>query len=285
MSIPPAIPSAIQANFPASSAEILTAIETLLGVVAQLRNPIGGCPWDLEQTPESLTPYIIEEAYETVDAIQSGNPDDIADELGDLLLQVVLQAQVAKDNGQFDLALVTQKITEKLIRRHPHVFAEVIVSDSSEVNVNWNAIKAQEKPDEQQLSTQLKKYARSLPPLTAAMKISRKAAAVGFEWESMDGVWDKVQEELDELRSAIDHESTENQQSELGDVLFSLVQVARWKNLDPAEGLQGTNQRFVQRLQQMEAVADRSLSEYSLVELEELWAAAKRMLGQGRGTE
>ena len=282
MSIPPVIPSAIQSNFPASSAEILTAIETLLGVVAQLRNPIGGCPWDLEQTPESLTPYIIEEAYETVDAIQSGSPDDIADELGDLLLQVVLQAQVAKDNGQFDLALVTQKITEKLIRRHPHVFAEVVVSDSSEVNANWDAIKAQEKPDEQQLSTQLKKYARSLPPLTAAMKISRKAAAVGFEWESIDGVWEKVQEELDELRSAIDHESTENQQSELGDVLFSLVQVARWKNLDPAEGLQGTNQRFVQRLQQMEAVADRSLSEYSLGELEELWAAAKRTLGQGR---
>ena len=283
MSIPPVIPSVIQANFPASSAEILTAIETLLGVVAQLRNPIGGCPWDLEQTPESLTPYIIEEAYETVDAIQSGNPDDIADELGDLLLQVVLQAQVAKDNGQFDLALVTQKITEKLIRRHPHVFAEVVVSDSSEVNANWNAIKAQEKPDEQQLSTQLKKYARSLPPLTAAMKISRKAAAVGFEWESMEGVWEKVQEELDELRSAIDHESTENQQSELGDVLFSLVQVARWKNLDPAAGLQGTNQRFVQRLQQMEAVADRSLSEYSLGELEDLWAAAKQTLGQGRG--
>lgn len=282
MSIPPVIPSAIQANFPASSADILTAIETLLGVVAQLRNPIGGCPWDLEQTPESLTPYIIEEAYETVDAIQSGNPDDIADELGDLLLQVVLQAQVAKDNGQFDLALVTQKITEKLIRRHPHVFAEVIVSDSSEVNANWNAIKAQEKPDEQQLSTQLKKYARSLPPLTAAMKISRKAAAVGFEWESMDGVWEKVQEELDELRSAIDHESTENQQSELGDVLFSLVQVARWKNLDPAKGLQGTNQRFVQRLQQMEEVTDRPLSEYSLSELEDLWAAAKRTLRQGR---
>lgn len=277
-----AIPSAIQSNFPAPTAEILTAIETLLGVVTQLRNPIGGCPWDLEQTSESLTPYIIEEAYETVDAIQSGNLDDIADELGDLLLQVVLQAQVAKDNGQFDLALVTQKITDKLIRRHPHVFADVTVNNAADVNANWNAIKAQEKPDEQQLSTQLKKYARSLPPLTAAMKISCKAAAAGFEWESMDGVWEKVHEELDELRSAIDHESSENQQSELGDVLFSLVQVARWQGLDPAEGLQGTNQRFVQRLQQMEGFADRPLSEYTLVELEDLWAAAKRTLGQGR---
>ena len=277
-----ATPSAIQSNFPAPTAEILTAIKTLLGVVAQLRNPIGGCPWDLEQTSESLTPYIIEEAYETVDAIQSGNLDDIADELGDLLLQVVLQAQVAKDNGQFDLALVTQKITDKLIRRHPHVFADVTVNNAADVNANWNAIKAQEKPDEQQLSTQLKKYARSLPPLAAAMKISCKAAAVGFEWESMDGVWEKVHEELDELRSAIDHESSENQQSELGDVLFSLVQVARWQGLDPAEGLQGTNQRFVQRLQQMEGFADRPLSEYTLVELEDLWAAAKRTLGQGR---
>ncbi len=278
-----AIQPAIQANFPAPTADILTAIETLIGVVAQLRNPIGGCPWDLEQTSDSLTPYIIEEAYETVDAIQSGNPDDIADELGDLLLQVVLQAQVAKDNGQFDLALITQKITEKLIRRHPHVFADATVNNAADVNANWDAIKAQEKPDEQQLSTQLRKYARSLPPLTAAMKISRKAAAVGFEWESMDGVWEKVHEELDELRSAIDHESVENQQSELGDVLFSLVQVARWQGLDPAEGLQGTNQRFVQRLQQMEGVADRPLSEYTLVELEQLWAAAKRTLGQGRG--
>jgi XTP/dITP diphosphohydrolase len=272
---------AIQSDFPASTAEILGAIERLIEVVAQLRNPEGGCPWDLEQTQESLTPYILEEAYETVDAIRSGDQNEIADELGDLLLQVVLQAQVAKDNGQFDLALVTQKITEKLIRRHPHVFADVNVKDAAEVNENWNAIKAQEKPEENQLSTKLIKYARSLPPLTAAMKISRKAAAVGFEWESMDGVWEKFHEELEELRRAIDHESLERQQSELGDLLFSLVQVARWKGLDPAEGLQGTNQRFIQRLQQMERFADRPLTDYTLVQLEELWQAAKRKLGQG----
>jgi XTP/dITP diphosphohydrolase len=274
--------TAIQSNFPASSAEVLESIEQLIEVVAQLRNPEGGCPWDLEQTQASLMPYVIEEAFETVDAIRSGDQHEIADELGDLLLQVVLQAQVAKDHGHFDLAQVAQNITAKLIRRHPHVFADVTVNDSAEVNANWNAIKAAEKPEENQLSTQLKKYARSLPPLTAAMKISRKAAAVGFEWESMEGVWEKFHEELEELRQAIDHESLENQQSELGDLLFSLVQVARWKGLDPAEGLQGTNQRFIQRLQQMEGFADRPLDAYSLAELEKLWQAAKRKLGQGR---
>ncbi len=273
---------AIQSGFPASTTDVLLAIERLIEVVAQLRNLEGGCPWDLAQTQESLTPYIIEEAFETVDAIRSGDQNEVADELGDLLLQVVLQAQVAKDNGQFDLALVSQKITEKLIRRHPHVFADVNVEDASEVNRNWEAIKAAEKPEQQQLSTKLKKYARSLPPLTAAMKISHKAAAVGFEWESIEGVWEKFEEELAELKTAIDHESLENQQSELGDVLFSLIQVARWKGLDPAEGLQGTNKRFIQRLEQMEGFADRPLTAYSLAELEELWAAAKRKLRQGR---
>ena len=268
----------IQSDFPASNAAILSAIEQLITVVAQLRNPDGGCPWDLQQTQESLMPYIIEEAFETVDAIRSQDQTAIADELGDLLLQVILQAQVAKDQGQFDLALVAQNITEKLIRRHPHVFGEVTVKDASEVNANWETIKSQEESAPQLLSQKLAKYARSLPPLTASMKISTKAAAIGFEWESIEGVWEKFEEELGELKAAIDHESHENQEGELGDLLFSIIQVARWNKLDPAAALQGTNRRFIQRLQLMEKFADRPLEEYSLVELEELWQAAKRKI-------
>lgn len=268
----------IQSDFPASNAAILSAIEQLITVVAQLRNPDGGCPWDLQQTQESLMPYIIEEAFETVDAIRTQDQTAIADELGDLLLQVILQAQVAKDQGQFDLALVAQNITEKLIRRHPHVFGEVTVKDASEVNANWETIKSQEESAPQLLSQKLAKYARSLPPLTASMKISTKAAAIGFEWESIEGVWEKFEEELGELKAAIDHESHENQEGELGDLLFSIIQVARWNKLDPAAALQGTNRRFIQRLQLMEKFADRPLEEYSLVELEELWQAAKRKI-------
>lgn len=272
------IKSSIQPNFPASNADILNALNTLIEVVAKLRNPDGGCPWDLEQTQETLTAYILEEAYETVDAIRSQDQVAIADELGDLLLQVVLQAQVAKDNGQFDLALVTQNITEKLIRRHPHVFADVVVADANEVNTNWDVIKTQENPKEAQLSVKLKKYARSLPPLTAAMKISKKAADVGFEWEAIEDVWAKFHEELDELQTAIAQESKENQEGELGDLMFSLIQVARWTGLDPVAGLQGTNDRFIQRLQLMETFADRPLESYSLSELETLWQQAKQQL-------
>ena len=275
---PVSIKSSIQPNFPASNPDILNALNTLIEVVAKLRSPDGGCPWDLEQTQETLTSYILEEAYETVDAIRSQDQVAIADELGDLLLQVVLQAQVAKDNGQFDLALVTQNITEKLIRRHPHVFTDVVVADADEVNTNWDAIKALENPEEAQLSVKLKKYARSLPPLTAAMKISKKAAGVGFEWDAIEDVWAKFYEELGELQTAIAQESKENQEGELGDLMFSLIQVARWTGLDPVAGLQGTNDRFIQRLQLMETFADRPLESYSLSELETLWQRAKQQL-------
>lgn len=271
---------AIQSNFPAPTAAILASLQRLIEVVAQLRNPEGGCPWDLQQTQASLTPYVLEEAYEVVDAIRSGDQAAIADELGDLLLQVVLQAQVAKDENQFDLALVAEGITEKLIRRHPHVFGEVTVQTAEEVHQNWEQIKATEKPEEPQLSQKMQRYARSLPPLTAALKISKKAAGVGFEWESIDGVWEKFHEELDEFRHALEHESPERQQSELGDLLFSIIQLARWHNLDPAEALQGTNDRFIQRLKQMEKAVDRPLTDYSLAELEALWQQAKAKLGQ-----
>lgn len=263
---------------------ILEALSHLIDVVAQLRSPDGGCPWDLAQTPQTLIPYVIEEAYEVVHAIQSEDSDAIAEELGDLLLQVVLQAQIASDYGQFSLKEVAQGITEKLIRRHPHVFGEVKVNNTEEVRQNWERIKAQEKgepqPNEQLLSSKLDRYARTLPPLMASSKISHKAASAGFEWETVDGVWAKFAEELAEFKEALETDDKTHQTGELGDVLFTLINIARWYGLDPSEALQSTNHRFVSRLATMEGVADRPLTEYTLEELETLWQMAKTQLKQ-----
>jgi len=265
-------------------ASALEALQQLIDVVAQLRSPDGGCPWDLAQTPQTLTPYVIEEAYEVVDAIRSGDKNAIAEELGDLLLQVVLQAQIAGEEGQFTLTDVAQGITKKLIRRHPHVFGEVEVQDAEEVHKNWEQIKAAEKGETtaqaQRLSRKLERYARTLPPLMAGIKISQKAAAAGFEWDNVEGVWAKFDEELAEFQQAVEQEDKTHQQAELGDLLFTLINIARWHELDPTEALQGTNRRFIQRLAAMEAIADRSLSDYTLAELEHLWQQAKAQLAQ-----
>ena len=263
--------------------QLQAALEHLIQVVAQLRHPENGCPWDLAQTPETLIPYVIEEAYEVVDAIRSGDQKAIAEELGDLLLQVVLQAQIASDNGEFTLKDVAQGISQKLIRRHPHVFSDMEVSDSEQIRQNWERIKAQEKgetPAESQLlSRQLSRYARRLPPLMAASKISEKAAKAGFEWETIDGVWDKFDEELNEFKEALATDNKAHQGAELGDLLFVILNLARWSELDASEALHGTNQRFIQRLSQMEIFADRPLTDYSLEELEAFWQQAKLKLG------
>ncbi len=262
----------------------LAALQQLIEVVAKLRSPKGGCPWDLAQTPETLIPYVIEEAYEVVDAIKSGDKEAIAEELGDLLLQVVLQAQIASDEDKFSLAEVASGITQKLIRRHPHVFGDVNVQSVEQVRQNWEEIKAAEKGESsleaQKLSRKLSRYARTLPPLMAGMKISQKAAAAGFEWENVDGVWAKFQEELAEFQQAIAQESPEQQQAELGDLLFVVINLARWYNLDPSEALQETNQRFIQRLSHVETLAGRPLSDYTLEELENFWKQAKAQLAR-----
>lgn len=237
------------------------ALQQLIDVIAKLRSPDGGCPWDLAQTQETLIPYVIEEAYEVVDAIRSGNQDAIAEELGDLLLQVVLQSQVASDEGKFTLKEVAQGITEKLIRRHPHVFGDVEVKNAEEVHQNWEKIKAAEKGETPQaaqlLSRKLSRYGRTLPPLMAGMKISQKAADAGFEWDNVEGVWAKFEEELAELKEALATEDKAHQEAELGDLLFTIINIARWHDLDPTAALQGTNQRFIQRLQKMEVFANR----------------------------
>jgi XTP/dITP diphosphohydrolase len=267
--------------------QTLAALQELINVVAKLRflrsaslSP-EGCPWDLAQTPSSLTPYVIEEAYEVVDAIQTGDKQAIAEELGDLLLQVVLQAQIASEAGDFSLQEVAEGIAKKLIRRHLHVFADVNTVSMEEVQKNWETIKAAEKGEtleEQKLSDKLNRYRRSLPPLNAAMKISEKAAKVGFEWNNVEEVWGKFHEELGEFQQALAEETKERQESELGDLLFAIIQVARWHKLDPSAGLQGTSQRFIQRLQKIETMIERPLTDYSLEELDALWQQAKAQL-------
>lgn len=258
---------------------ILNALKELIDVVAKLRSPQEGCPWDLAQTQQTLIPYIVEEAYEVTAAIRSNHQEEIVEELGDLLLQVVLQSQIASESANFTLEDVAQSITNKLIRRHPHVFGELQVQDAAEVRQNWEQIKAQEKGyDSQQvqkLSDKLNQYAETFPALLASHKISDKAANLGFEWRQAQGVWDKFEEELGEFKQALMTSDVNHQQSELGDLLFTLVNIARWYGLDCSEALHETNQRFVQRLSIMEDLADNSLENYSLEELEHLWQNAK----------
>jgi XTP/dITP diphosphohydrolase len=276
-------------SFPGHRAAILAALERLVDIVAQLRHPETGCPWDLAQTPTSLIPYVIEEAYEVVDAIQGGETGAIAEELGDLLLQVVLQAQVASDDGDFDLATVATGIADKLVRRHPHIFGDAagnaVRATPEAVSQTWDRIKAEEKgiPHEpHRLSPKLTKYSRTLPPLMAASKISAKAAKAGFEWDTIDDLWDKFREELDEFRQALAHEPQENQQAELGDLLFTLVNLARWYDLDPSEALQSTNRRFIRRFERVEAAAEKPLNEYGIEALETLWQQAKAQLAKAQ---
>lgn len=264
-----------------NQAAIATAVLDLVAVVARLRDPEQGCPWDREQTPTSLIPYVLEEAYEVVHALRQGHPSAIAEELGDLLLQVVLQAQIASESEQFDLATVAEGITEKLIRRHPHVFGEAIAETPEAVQATWQAIKASEKGEvAETLTHRLSRYAATLPPLTAALKISQRAAQAGFEWPNLDGVWDKFEEELAELKEALDSGDRDHAEAELGDLLFSLVNIARWCQLDPVAALQGTNDRFVARFQKVEAAAGQPLDRLGIEALEKLWQQAKRELGQ-----
>ncbi len=255
------------------------SIHALLAVVAQLRNPEGGCPWDLAQTATSLTPYVLEEAYETVDAIRHGTPDELKDELGDLLLQVVLQAQIAQEAGLFSFEDVAATITAKLIRRHPHVFADQPVESVEAVNQTWDAIKAKEQGTTA-LAPQLAKYTRSLPPLTAATKIARKVAAAGFEWPDFAAVWAKFEEELAELEVAIAQETAAEQEAELGDVLFTLINVGRWLKLDPARALEGHNQRFLARWTWVEAHS--TGQESTLADVLALWRQAKVALAPSK---
>jgi XTP/dITP diphosphohydrolase/tetrapyrrole methylase family protein/MazG family protein/ATP diphosphatase len=254
--------------------------ENLLRIMGRLRAP-GGCPWDAEQTFESLKRYILEEAHELVEAIDGGSSRDICEESGDLLLQVVFVATVASESGLFDMGNVTRAICEKLISRHPHVFGDVKVKNSSEVSRNWEAIKAGERHSRDADDSAMAGIPRGLPALLRALRISERAAKKGFDWKVGDvgSVRAKVLEELDELREEIVSSDPAGMKEELGDLLFAASNMARHLGIDPESALQGANEKFIKRFRDMEEAVERDgkiMENLSLDALEVLWQSAKK---------
>jgi tetrapyrrole methylase family protein / MazG family protein len=267
---------------PAGGPETLTPLEYLRWVVARLRDPDGGCPWDLKQNAQTLRKYVIEEAYEVVEAIEQADPEALCEELGDLLLQVYLQSQVAQDEGDFELNEVALGIAEKLIYRHPHVFGEGHLETPEEVKKQWEDLKAQAKAEKSPdgLVSVLADLPTALPALSLAEKIGKKVTHVGFDWPEIGGVLAKIAEEYQELLEACEQDEPEAIFHELGDVLFTLVNLARWYKLDPEDALRQTNARFTRRFQAMEGfLAGRSLKDLSLEEWDSLWNRAKEQVG------
>ena len=253
-------------------------INKLLEVVSDLRDPIKGCPWDLKQNHLSLIPYVLEEAYEVAHAIREDNPDELKEELGDLLLQVILHAQLAKEKNLFDITDVINLITEKLIRRHPHVFQYKAKVSIKEVEDSWEKIKNNENPlnnSKTPISDRLKLKIRPQPSTEAALIISKRASKNGFEWEKIDQIWDKLYEELEELKDALKKENTSEAEAEIGDVLFTLINIARWNKISIEEGLAKTNKRFLERLAYIEENIDGELHSQSKKKLEKYWELAK----------
>lgn len=248
--------------------------EKLTAVIAKLRDPNGGCPWDLEQTHTTLKPYLIEEAYETIEAIDR-HPEKLPEELGDVLLQVVLHAQVGKDGGAFSIDTIVEGLTQKLISRHPHVFGEVVAKDSKQVLENWEALKKKERPADVGI---LSGVPASLPGLLKAQRIGEKVARVGFDWADAAGVADKVSEELTEFLDAHKEATKEDRahlEEELGDLLFSLVQFARKLGVDAEDCLQRGNRKFIERFQKLEKLAGPEMKSLGQQKLGELWDRIK----------
>lgn len=228
-------------------------IEDLRRIMELLRSD-NGCPWDREQNHKSIRANLLEEAYEAVDAIDRANDTDLCEELGDVLLQVVFHARMAEEEGSFTLDDVADGICKKLILRHPHVFGEVKVSDSAEVLDNWDRIKRVEKKQETALST-LDSVPKAFPALMRAQKVGKRAAKAGFDWDAVDGAFDKITEETDELRAAISSGKREDMAEELGDLLFSIVNVARFLKLDAEDALQSATNKFIDRFGRVERLA------------------------------
>lgn len=251
-------------------------MERLLAIMHRLRAP-GGCSWDAEQTHNSLVTNLIEEAYETIDAIQRGNDRDLTEELGDLLLQVVFHSEIAREEGRFHFAEVARGISEKMIRRHPHVFEETGAKSPEEVLRQWDEIKREEKGERN--VSYLHGTGRGLPALIRAVKLQRKAAKVGFDWPDESGVLDKIKEEVSEVEEALRVGKGEEIEEEIGDLLFSIANLARVRNMDPEVLLAKTNAKFECRFGEMEKrlnANENSLANASLKEMEVEWIGAKK---------
>jgi nucleoside triphosphate diphosphatase len=262
-------------------------ISGLLDIMARLRTPGSGCPWDLEQDFSTIAPYTIEEAYEVADAIARGDLDDLCGELGDLLLQVVFHARMAEEQGAFSFGDVVEAITRKMIRRHPHVFADADGQlTPSDVKGAWDRIKAEEKaeraarrpPENVSHTSLLSSVKAGQPALSRAMQLQRKAASVGFDWNDPRAVLHKIREEADEIEAALDRKDAEELAGETGDLLFALVNLARHVGADPEMALRGTNAKFERRFAYIErtlTAQGRSLERASLQEMDALWDEAK----------
>ena len=264
-------------------------LSRLLEIMTALRNPETGCPWDIKQDFESIKPYTLEEAYEVADAIERNDMDDLCEELGDLLLQVVFHARMAEESGAFDFGDVVQSITRKMIRRHPHVFDVSDADTANAVKVQWEEIKAAEKAERaerrrarglevDQTQGRLDGVPAALPALTEAIKLQQKAARTGFDWSEPEAVFAKAEEEIGELRDALDKDGADRVRDEFGDVLFVLVNLGRHIGADPEMALRGTNSKFRKRF----AYIERKLSEEgaviddtSLERMDALWDEAK----------
>ncbi|HSB00228.1 MAG TPA: nucleoside triphosphate pyrophosphohydrolase [Anaerolineales bacterium] len=251
-----------------------TSFESFVEITAHLRAP-NGCPWDRKQTHESLRKHMLEESYEAISAIDSGEFVDMREEFGDLLLQVVLQSQIANEEGQFNINEVVQGIYSKIVRRHPHVFGDVEVADVDGVLANWEKLKEKERKGKKEEKGFLDGIPVALPALSQAHEYQDRAARVGFDWPEIEGVLEKIAEEVEEVKRATNAEELAD---EIGDLLFALVNLARWKKVDAESALRGTNMKFKQRFAYIEQSAkkqDRELSALSLDEMEALWQEAK----------
>ena len=256
---------------PAARRKGTEQLARLLEIMARLRRPGDGCPWDLEQTLDTVKPHLIEEAYEALDAMESGNREHLAEELGDLLLQIVFQSHIAAQEGSFSFADVAQGICDKLIRRHPHIFGDVQVADSKEVLRNWDAIKKTEKKARESALDGVPKH---VPPLHRAYQLQKRAARVGFDWSDIRDVFAKLQEEIGELQEAMDRKNRKHVIEEIGDVLFSVVNIARFMKVDPAYALELTNAKFSRRFRAVEAEivgSGRRMKDCTLAQMDEIW--------------
>jgi tetrapyrrole methylase family protein/MazG family protein len=249
----------------------------LVGIMARLRGE-NGCPWDRQQTHESIKPYLVEEAYEVLEAIDEQDPAKLCEELGDLTLQVVFHARMAEEAGAFDIDAVLTAICEKLTRRHPHVFGDVVAETAQEVLFNWEQIKKTERQKTQGSASLLDGVPRDLPALLRAHRLQEKASRVGFDWSEARQVLQKVEEEFAELRAAMEGQAPERVEAELGDLLFALVNLSRFLAVNPEEALRKTIARFIRRFRYIEealATRGQTLGKATLQEMDALWAEAK----------
>ena len=256
----------------------MSLFEELVQIMKTLHSP-NGCPWDREQTHESLKPYLIEEAYEVIEAIDSGSDEHLIEELGDVLLQVVFHAEIADNEGRFTIEDVIRVIIEKLKRRHSHVFGDAVVSDSGQVIRNWEEIKRREKREKKEGGSVLDGLPRSLPALIKARRIQEKVSRVGFDWERTEEVMLKVEEELRELKEASRKNDREAIEEELGDLLFAVANLARFVSLCPEDALKKSIDKFRNRFQYIESELPKrgkKLGEASLEEMDKLWEEVKK---------